>query len=136
MTQLVEQASRACITALPKCCLTHCIPPQDKQQQAECAEKLTAEVRWLEGQADEAGPFFLGSDFSLVDATMAPWFLRQVGCLAGCAVAHCDTSQLWCGACLPGRVAMQRLLEETLHLGANYVTMVAVHWVGGSNQTA
>jgi glutathione S-transferase len=57
-------------------CLTQ---TQDKQQQAECAEKLTAEVHWLEGQADDEGPYFLGPDFSLVDATIAPWFLRQVG---------------------------------------------------------
>jgi len=51
---------------------------QDKQQQVECAEKLRAEVTWLEGEANATGPFFLGADFSLVDATLAPWFLRQV----------------------------------------------------------
>ena len=88
-----------------------CVQPQDKQQQAECAEKLTAEVRWLEGQADEAGPFFLGPDFSLVDATMAPWFLRQVWvfgmlCCGGivsmhhyCVVGHASLCALPCTVC-------------------------------------
>jgi glutathione S-transferase len=50
---------------------------QDKQQQAECAKKLRAEAAWLEGEAHLSGPFFMGSDFSLVDAALAPWFLRQ-----------------------------------------------------------
>lgn len=39
---------------------------QDKAQQAEVAEQLQAELDWLESCADQAGPFFMGAEFSLV----------------------------------------------------------------------
>ncbi|BDA45327.1 probable glutathione S-transferase omega-1 [Coccomyxa sp. Obi] len=40
--------------------------PQDKAQQAEVAQQLQAECDWLEDNADQAGPYFLGAEFSLV----------------------------------------------------------------------
>jgi hypothetical protein len=36
--------------------------------QEECRATITDELRWLELQADPAGPHFLGAEFSLVDA--------------------------------------------------------------------
>ena len=39
---------------------------QDVGQQAEVAEQLQAECDWLEDNADQAGPFFMGTEFSLV----------------------------------------------------------------------
>lgn len=57
---------------------TDCWPVlgQDKASQEECAAKLQGELQWLEGQADSAGPYMMGTHFSLVDAAMLPWFLR------------------------------------------------------------
>ncbi|EIE20099.1 glutathione S-transferase [Coccomyxa subellipsoidea C-169] len=49
---------------------------QDVGQQAEVAEQLQAECDWLEDNADQAGPFFMGTEFSLVDCAMIPWFVR------------------------------------------------------------
>eukprot|EP00884_Botryococcus_braunii_P000996 jgi/Botrbrau1/10898/Bobra.0025s0072.2 len=49
---------------------------QDKQGQAQAAEKLREELMWLEKECDGVGPFFLGEAFSLVDAGLIPWFLR------------------------------------------------------------
>lgn len=39
---------------------------QDKAQQAEVAQQLEEEYDWLEDNADQAGPYFLGAEFSLV----------------------------------------------------------------------
>jgi glutathione S-transferase len=39
---------------------------QDKQQQAEVAEQLQQQCDWLEDNLDAAGPFFMGTEFSLV----------------------------------------------------------------------
>jgi len=50
---------------------------QDQGQQQECADQITSEMNWLESQADLGGPFFFGEQFSLVDAALVPWFLRQ-----------------------------------------------------------
>lgn len=50
---------------------------QDNGQQEECAQQITTEMKWLESQAHDDGPFFSGSQFSMVDAAIAPWFLRQ-----------------------------------------------------------
>lgn len=43
---------------------------QDKAQQAEVAEQLEKECDWLEENADAAGPFFMGTAFSLVVRTV------------------------------------------------------------------
>lgn len=50
---------------------------QGREQQLECAAKMMAELKWLEDEADPDGPYFLGKDFSMVDASLAPWFLRE-----------------------------------------------------------
>ena len=46
--------------------------------QEECRATITDELRWLELQADPAGPHFLGVQFSLVDAVrlgfLLAWF--------------------------------------------------------------
>jgi hypothetical protein len=79
-----------------------------------------AEVRWLEGQADEAGPFFLGPDFSLVDATMAPWFLRQVGVLQTLLVPSRILPAVSCTTCRPTAAPVcgsgPRLVTLIVHL--------------------
>ena len=50
---------------------------QDKQGQEQSAAQLTSELLWLEGAFDSAGPYLAGSQFSLVDAAIIPWFLRM-----------------------------------------------------------
>ena len=50
---------------------------QDKEQQADIAQQLEAQCDWLEGQADSMGPYFMGSEFSLVDCALVPWFVRS-----------------------------------------------------------
>jgi hypothetical protein len=37
---------------------------------------LHEQLRWLEGRFDSMGPFFMGAGFSLVDASLLPFFLR------------------------------------------------------------
>lgn len=39
---------------------------QDAAQQAEVAQQIEAECDWLEANVDQAGPFFMGTEFSLV----------------------------------------------------------------------
>ncbi|WIA20134.1 hypothetical protein OEZ85_005984 [Tetradesmus obliquus] len=43
---------------------------------APAAEDLSAALAWLEGQASSSGPFILGAEFSLVDAALAPFYIR------------------------------------------------------------
>lgn len=130
-----DKTSQPCVLKWIRhvCAFTPCIQLQDKQQQAECAEKLTAEVRWLEGQADEAGPFFLGPDFSLVDATMAPWFLRQVGsgmlCCSMVSARRRHSVELACLCILPCTACWRAPGLQTV-----VVDLVAVHCSVGWTQ--
>ena len=59
------------------CAPGHACNRQDKAQQAEVAQQLEAQCDWLEAQADSAGPFFMGANFSLVDCALVPWFVRS-----------------------------------------------------------
>lgn len=49
---------------------------QEKQQQKEAAEQLSHACEWLDRHCDAEGPYFLGPQFTLVDAALAPFFLR------------------------------------------------------------
>ena len=37
---------------------------------------LSEHLHWLEGRFDSAGPYIMGKEFSLVDASLLPFFLR------------------------------------------------------------
>ena len=37
---------------------------------------MSQELIWLESEADRDGPYFLGKQFSAVDCTLLPWFIR------------------------------------------------------------
>eukprot|EP00775_Hariotina_reticulata_P005210 gene5210-5448_t len=39
-------------------------------------EELTKVLQWVEGLVNKEGPYFLGRDFSLVDAAIIPFYLR------------------------------------------------------------
>lgn len=49
---------------------------QEAEAQQQCAQRLAGVIEWLDAQADAEGPFFLGKQFTLVDASLAPFFLR------------------------------------------------------------
>lgn len=49
---------------------------QDKEGQQQAAQTLDTELRWLEGHFDSLGPYFMGTEFSLVDTSLLPFFLR------------------------------------------------------------
>ncbi|CAL8468830.1 g8371 [Coccomyxa elongata] len=49
---------------------------QDKEGQQQAAQTLDTELRWLEGHFDSLGPYFMGTEFSLVDISLLPFFLR------------------------------------------------------------
>jgi glutathione S-transferase len=49
---------------------------QTEEAQQECRQRLAGVLEWLDSQADPEGPFFLGKQFTLVDAALAPFFLR------------------------------------------------------------
>ncbi len=49
---------------------------QDPQGQQQGADALREQLRWLEGCFDSNGPFFMGEQFSLVDISILPFFLR------------------------------------------------------------
>lgn len=48
----------------------------DQEGVNKAAAEAEAELQWLESQIHEEGPFFLGEQLTLVDAALAPWFLR------------------------------------------------------------
>ena len=37
---------------------------------------LHEQLRWLEGHFDSMGPYFMGAQFSIADASLLPFFLR------------------------------------------------------------
>jgi len=43
-----------------------CCGRQDRSQQQEIAQQLIEQCEWLEENVDPNGPFFMGSQFSLV----------------------------------------------------------------------
>lgn len=49
---------------------------QDGEGQQKASQALSAELQWLEGHFDSMGPFFMGAEFSLVDISLLPFFLR------------------------------------------------------------
>lgn len=49
---------------------------QDKAEQEEAAGQLSRACEWLDCHCDADGPYFLGPKFTLVDAALAPFFLR------------------------------------------------------------
>ena len=49
---------------------------QEHAAQQEAAAALNEQLRWLEGHFDSMGPFVMGAEFSLVDASLLPFFLR------------------------------------------------------------
>jgi len=50
---------------------------QDEEAQREAAWRLAVACEWLDAQCDAEGPYFMGPQFSLVDAALAPFFLRM-----------------------------------------------------------
>ena len=60
--------------------------------QEECRATITDELRWLESQADPAGPHFLGAQFSLVDAVRPRAGIYAVKTASACCwvcARHC-----------------------------------------------
>ena len=49
---------------------------QDAETLEQCQSDILAKFHWLENELQD-GPFFNGADFSLVDATYAPIFMRS-----------------------------------------------------------
>ena len=49
---------------------------QEQAAQQEAAAALHEQLRWLEGRFDSMGPWVMGAEFSLVDASLLPFFLR------------------------------------------------------------
>ncbi|KAF6255414.1 glutathione S-transferase [Scenedesmus sp. NREL 46B-D3] len=43
---------------------------------APAAKDLSAALTWLEGQASSSGPFIMGAELTLVDAALAPFYVR------------------------------------------------------------
>ncbi|KAI5808718.1 hypothetical protein DFH27DRAFT_540784 [Peziza echinospora] len=60
------------------------IQEQDPLKFAEHGEELRMEITKLVNNADPVGPFFLGSFITLVDVSIAPWFLRLRRVLTPC----------------------------------------------------
>lgn len=50
---------------------------QDKQQQKQVASEIQDQLQWLEKHADADGPYFMGSEFGMVDIALVPWFIRM-----------------------------------------------------------
>jgi glutathione S-transferase len=48
----------------------------DAADAAAAASGLDEALKWLDGALDPAGPYALGSDFTIADAAMAPFALR------------------------------------------------------------
>ncbi|KAK9915028.1 hypothetical protein WJX75_003796 [Coccomyxa subellipsoidea] len=49
---------------------------QDSEGQQQAAQALSTELHWLEAHFDSMGPYFMGTEFSLVDISLLPFFLR------------------------------------------------------------
>ena len=49
---------------------------QDSEGQQQASDALHEQLRWLESSFDSKRPFFLGEQFSLLDISLLPFFLR------------------------------------------------------------
>lgn len=47
-----------------------------EDQRRQCGQIMTTELLWLESEASSEGPYFSGKQFSAVDLTLLPWFIR------------------------------------------------------------
>ena len=88
---------------------------QDKEGQQQAAQTLDTELRWLEAHFDSLGPYFLGTEFSLVDISLLPFFLR-LGVL-----------QQYRGYSLPSVRAAQPLSSDSLGLRRNKLASLYLH---------
>jgi glutathione S-transferase len=49
---------------------------KDKESAVKLGNDYQEELKWLQSRLDDAGPFFSGSTFGYLDATILPWLLR------------------------------------------------------------
>ena len=49
---------------------------QDSEGQQQASNALHEQLRWLESSFDSKRPFFLGEQFSLLDISLLPFFIR------------------------------------------------------------
>ena len=64
-----RQRAHPCFEAPSKC-------RKGEEARAACSKAMAQELLWLEGQTDAEGPYYLGKQFSAVDCTLLPWFIR------------------------------------------------------------
>ena len=88
---------------------------QDKEGQQQAAQTLDTELQWLEGHFDSLGPYFLGTEFSLVDISLLPFFLRL------------DVLQQYRGYSLPSVRAARPLSSDSLGPCRNKLASLYLH---------
>lgn len=49
---------------------------KSSEARVACSKAMSQELIWLEGQTHAEGPYFMGKQFSAVDCTLLPWFIR------------------------------------------------------------